>query len=71
MRQSLPSSLEHPPPPHHRADDGLVKLEYVPDSSPLANEVSLLTAHLFLSSAQSLFQKRMLCSRSGSAPLGT
>lgn len=56
--------------PHHRAD-GLVTLENVPDSSAPANELPLLTAHLSLSSAQSSFQKRMLCSRSGSAPLGT
>lgn len=58
------------PQPHHRPV-GLVKLETVPDSSPLAKEAPLLAAHLSLSSAQSLFQKRMLCSSSGSAPLGT
>lgn len=66
--QSLP--LPRNPFPHHRAD-GLVRLEKVPDSSPLAKEEPLLAAHLSLSSAQSLFQKRMLCSSSGSAPLGT
>lgn len=70
LNQHKRTSLFLKSPPHHRRV-GLVRLEKEPDSSPPAKEVPLLAAHLSLSSAQSLFQKRMLCSRSGSAPLGT